>query len=75
MDDNLRARHAKKRKDQKLSLENDRVTELNTIKHDGAFKGLAGQLNESNAAYDISAYAVQDDNLRAEHESMGRTKN
>ena len=42
----MRARHAKKRKDQKLSHENGRGMELKTIKHDEALKDLAGQLNK-----------------------------
>ena len=50
----MRARHAKKRKDQKLSLENDRVMELKCIKHDEALKDLAGQLKELNATNIIS---------------------
>ena len=45
----MRARHSKKKKDQKLSLENGRVMELKIIEHDEALKDLAGQLKELNA--------------------------
>ena len=51
---NLRTRHAKKTKDQKLSLENSRVMELRTTTHDGALEGLVGQLRELNATDVIS---------------------
>ena len=48
-DDNSRARHAKKRMKQKLSLENGRVMELTKIKHDGALRNVVGNQRSSEA--------------------------
>ena len=53
--DNLQARHAKKRRTKQLSLGNGKAMELKLIKHDGALK----ELKEFRSAYTIEQHAYR----------------